>query len=115
MRITKLLLLLFLFSACSNNGETSKPDITFERTKWDAKDGSAYLYRVQMINDLIKNYRWPGVKKDSVVKLLGEPDEIEEDTFLLYHYKQKYLGTLPMFSESLIFELTADSTVKLVR
>ena len=116
MQTTKFLLMLLLFcSACSNKDEASKPDIKFERTKWDIKDDANYTYRKQMVNDLLNNYNWPGVKKDSVLKMLGKPDEIEEDIFMLYDYEQKHLGSFPLSTKSLVFELSADSTVKLAR
>ena len=61
------------------------------------KTGSQYIYRKQMIPDLLKNYTWPGLKKDSVLRLLGEPNSIEEDIFMLYHYEQKFLvGNFPL-------------------
>ncbi len=116
MQTTKLLLLFLLFcSACSNKDEAPKPNIKFERTKWDTKDGVKYTYRKQMINDLLNNYNWPGVKKDSVLHLLGEPDVIEEDIFMLYHYEQKHFGSFVLSTQSLVIELTTDSTVKLAR
>ncbi len=106
MQTTKLLLLLLLFcSACSNKNEASKPDTKFERTKWDTKDGANYTYRNQMVNDLLKNYNWPGLKKDSVLKLLGEPDGIEENIFMLYNYEQKHLGFFPLSTKSLVIQL----------
>ncbi|MEO6721008.1 MAG: hypothetical protein ABIN67_11585 [Ferruginibacter sp.] len=117
MKTTKLFLLLLLFcSACGNKHEASEPAIKFERTKWDTKDGSNYSYRKPMLDDLLYNYTWAGIKKDSVIKLLGEPDEIEDDIFMLYRYEQKHLfGSFPLSTESLVIELDADSTVKLAR
>jgi len=115
MQKPKLLLLLLICSACHNNEEATKSDISFERTKWDAKDGVNYTYRKQMVNDLLNNYKWPGVKKDSVLKLLGEPDVVEEGIFLLYHYEQKRLGGFPLSTQSLVIELATDSMVKLAR
>lgn len=115
-QITKWLPIVILFcSACNNKDEASKPDIKFERTKWDAKDDLNYSYRKQMVNDLLNNYHWPGLKKDSVIKLLGESDGIEEDIFMLYHYEQKYFGSFPLSTKSLVFQLASDSTVKLAR
>ena len=116
MKSIKLFMLLLLFcSACSNKKDTSKPDIKFERAKWDIKEDGRYTYRKQMVNDLLNNYKWPGVKKDSVIKLLGEPDEIEDNIFMLYNYNQNGFGFFPFSSKELVIELTADSTVKLAR
>lgn len=115
-QITKWLLCVILFfSACGSKDEASKPDIKFERTKWDLKDDLNYSYRKQMINDLLKNYNWPGLKKDSVIKILGEPDGIEEDIFMLYDYEQKRFGSFPLSTNSLVIQLGGDSTVILAR
>jgi hypothetical protein len=116
MKSIKLFLLLLLFcSACSHHNEAAIPDIKFERAKWDIKENDSYIYRKQMVNDLLHNYKWPGVKKDSVIKLLGEPDEIEDNVFMLYIYNQKHLGFFSLSTQELVIELTADSTVKLAR
>jgi hypothetical protein len=116
IKTTKWFLLLFLFfSACSSKDEGPKPEIRFERTKWDAKDDLNYSYRKQMVNDLLNNYKWSGLQKDSVIKMLGEPDVIEEDIFMLYHYEQKHLGAFPLSTQSLVIQMDADSTVVLAR
>jgi hypothetical protein len=116
MRITKLLFLLVLFSsACNNKNDTSKHGIKFERAKWDIKEDGIYAYRKQMVHDLLNNYKWAGIKKDPVIKLLGEPDEIEDNIFMLYNYNQNGFGFFPFSSKELVIELTADSTVKLAR
>ncbi|MES2773962.1 MAG: hypothetical protein V4722_07245 [Bacteroidota bacterium] len=116
MQIVKLFLLVLLFCcACTNKSETTKQDIPFERTKWDMKDDKNYSYRKEMINDLLNNYKWPGLKKDSVVKLLGMPNEIEEDIFMLYHYEQKYIGGMVLSTQSFVVQLAADSSVVLAR
>lgn len=116
MQTTKLFLFLLLFcSACSNKDEASKADIKFERTKWNIKDDDIYTYRKQMVNDLLTNYKWAGITKDSVIKLLGEPDEIEDNTFMIYNFNQSPFGFAPFSAKQLIIELTPDSTVKLAR
>ena len=116
MQITKLLFLLLLFcSACSNKDDSSKTDIKFERTKWNIKDDGIYSYRKQMVNDLLTNYKWAGITKDSVIKLLGEPDEIEDNIFMIYNFNQNPFGFSPFSAKQLIIELTPDSTVKLAR
>lgn len=116
MQTTKWLLLLILFcSACSNKNEAAQPGIKFDRAKWDVKDNLNYTYRKLMVNDLLDSYAWAGQTKDSLVHLLGEPDVIEEDIFLLYHYEQKYLGWFPLSTQSLVFQLANDSTIKLAR
>lgn len=116
MKSIKLFLLILLFcSACSNNNNAPNTDIKFERTKWNIKDDDSYIYRKQMVNDLINNYKWAGIKKDSVIKLLGEPNEIEDNIFMLYNVNQNGFGFFPLSTKELVIELTADSTVKQAR
>ena len=116
MQTIKLLLILVLIcSACNDKNESSKQDIKFERTKWDMKDDDIYTYRRQMVNDLLTNFKWAGITKDSVIKLLGEPDEIEDNTFLIYNFNQSPFGFSPFSSKQFIIELAPDSTVKVAR
>ena len=116
MHLPKIFLVLLIFcSACNSKDESPEPDIKFEKAKWDLKEDGNYIYRQQMINDLLKNYNWAGIKKDSVIRLLGEPDGTEEDIFMLYNYKQKHFGSFPLSTSQLVIELNADSTVKLAR
>lgn len=115
-RLTRYLFLLILFcSACGNKDKAAAPNLKFESSKWVAKDGLNYIYRKQMINDLLQNYTWAGLRKDSVIKLLGEPDGMEEDIFMLYDYERKYFGNFTLSTRSLVIQLNRDSTVKLAR
>ena len=115
MQTIKWILLLFVFCSGCRNNDKAIPDIKFERAKWDIKNDDIYTYRMQMVKDLLTNYKWSGIKKDSVIKLLGEPDEIEDDTFLIYNFHQSPFGFAPFSSKQFIIELAADSTVKLAR
>lgn len=120
---TKLLLVLLLFSsACSNKDEqagkdqpTEGPDINFDKIKWNAKNDGAYTYRKQMVNDILNNYQWAGVKKDSVIQMLGEPDAFEEGNLRYDYEKKPFLGGFGTKIEAVVFELAPDSTVKVAR
>lgn len=94
MKKIKLLLVLTLFITSCSKKEAPKPDIKFEQAQWNVKDESNYAYRKQMVNNLLKNYTWQGMSKDSVINLLGQPDVIEEEIFMLYHYEQNMLAAL---------------------
>lgn len=110
---------LLLLAACSSKDKeaaTRLPDIPFGKSKWSekTKEGS-YSFRKQMVNDVIRNYAWTGVKKDSVVSMLGKPDEVDHGN-LLYHYERKpMLGGIGTAIESIVFEISPDSTVKKAR
>jgi hypothetical protein len=116
IQVTKPLIVLLLFcSACSNNQSPDQPDIKFDKTKWNTLKDGQYLYRKEMVNDLLNNYQWAGVKKDSVIQMLGQADTIDEG-YLIYNYEKKpFLGGLGTIIEAAVFELAPDSTVKVAR
>jgi hypothetical protein len=116
LQVTKGFIVVLLFcSACGNKQSTEQPDIKFDRMKWNTRKDGQYLYRKQMVNDLLNNYQWEGVKKDSVIQMLGQADGIEEGS-LIYNYEKKpFLGGLGTIIEAAVFELAADSTVKVAR
>src|SRR3712207_4273446 len=80
--------LLLLTCACnSKNKNTSAPLMKFDKTKWSASQEGHYTYLSLMVNDLLSSYQWVGVKKDSVIILLGQPDAWEERS-LRYDYEK---------------------------
>jgi len=110
-----LLLVLILFSACNNGDKATPPDMKFDRAKWDMKNDRNYDYRKQMINDLLNNYNWPGLPQESVQKMLGKPDVTEEDIFMLYHYEQKFVGSMVWSTKSMVVQLDSFNKVVLAR
>jgi hypothetical protein len=123
IQVTKLLLVVLLFGSACNDKDgqagkgqsTKQPDIKFDRTKWNVKNNGNYTYRKQMVNDLLDNYQWAGVKKDSVIQMLGQPDGIEEGNLIYDYEKKPFLGGLGTIIEAVVFELEPDSTVKVAR
>ena len=116
MKALKLFVVALVFClGCDNNDKSKEPDISFDRRKWDITDGNNYVYRKQMVNDLLNNHHWAGISKDSVISLLGQPNEIEENIFMLYHFEQTRLGGFPLAMQELVIELNSDSTVVLAR
>ncbi len=116
MRITKQLLVILLFLvACNNKDKAPEPDIAFENRQWQIKEGKNYSYRKRMINDLLANHTWTGLTKDSIIRKLGEPDVVEEDIFMLYHYQQKFVGSMVWSTQSFVVQLDSNNLVKLAR
>jgi len=118
MRATKLFIVLLLCcAACRNKEEPTKPpDISFDKIKWNEKnkDGD-YAYRKQMVKDVLKSYQWTGIKKDSVIQMLGQPDDASDGNLSYYYQTEPFLGGFGTAIESIVFELTPDSTVKVAR
>ncbi len=116
MRITKqMLVILLFFVACNNKDKAPEPDVIFESKQWQIKEGKNYTFRKRMINDLLTNHSWAGLTKDSVLSKLGEPDVVEEDIFMLYHYEQKFVGSMVWSTQSLVVQLDSNNMVKLAR
>ena len=120
MQLKNLLILLFLCClACNTEGEEksksvdrgSGAEITFDKIKWATKDDIHYPYRDKMLTDLMTNYELHGVKKDSLVNLLGSPDRIDS-SYLFYRIAQESLGFFPLHMTTLVIKLREDSTVQ---
>ncbi|MES2648818.1 MAG: hypothetical protein V4717_18220 [Bacteroidota bacterium] len=107
MPFPKLPGILILFClACGSKKAPQQPDISFDKSKWQQKIDGKSNYRRQMVNDLVNNHSWTGVSKDSLVSLLGEPDDIENDINYLYYYEKEPIAGGIMFSHKAVtFEL----------
>jgi hypothetical protein len=108
MKIFIVAVLLFSYCvACKRKEEAvAGPDVPFDKIKWASADGGDYRYRRQMVNDLVKNYHWTNVSKDSLLRMLGAPDDIEGDVFYLYYYEKKpLLGGVMSQHKAITFEL----------
>ena len=115
-RTLLLFTIIFLFSCNSGEDKAALPDIAFDKSKWLVKqDDGNYVYRKQMINDLLKNHHWNGLKRDSVESILGKPDVYEPAEDIMMYYYDNGSGSIFSGTESLVFELTPDSTVKKAR
>ena len=63
----------------------------------------------------MNNFQWAGLTKDSLIRLLGEPDDREEGNFMYTYEKKPFLGGLGTSIEAIVFEFSPDGRVKLVR
>ena len=88
-----LLLASMLFFSCS------KEKMKFQSEKWMPIESGLYgkNYRKKMVNDLIQNklsfgsFKIKGTSKSEVIKLIGEPDRIDEcDDSEVYILEEKY-------------------------
>jgi hypothetical protein len=113
--LSKFVLLMILLCAGCHNKPAAVENIKFDRAKWYEKEHNKYVHRKYMINDLLKNYRWSGVPKDSVTNMLGQPDNTEEGHLVYTYESRPILGGLGTKIEAIVFELNADSTVKVAR
>lgn len=112
--IATLMLLLLLVSGCGDE-PIEQPQISFDKTKWMEKVKGNYPHRKQMVKDLLTNYKWAGVSRDSVILMLGKEDVIEEGNLTYYYDSRPFLGGLGTSIEAVVFELAPDSSVKVAR
>jgi hypothetical protein len=97
-----------------SSDEPATTDIEFDKTKWATKDDADYPYRNQMLKDLLDNQKLKGLKRDSVLDLLGEPDRTDS-SYLFYLIEQKRLKFIPLHTKTMVIKLSQDSTVNWVK
>jgi hypothetical protein len=80
------------------------------------KNEKTYPYRDQMLKDLIADRRLTGIKRDSILRMLGEPTRTDSN-YLFYTVAQEFLGKIPvpLHTRSLVIKFTGDSTVQWVK
>jgi hypothetical protein len=105
-------LLVVCLLACKNkNQDAVIQGKTFDKAKWAVKNNDSYPYRNEMLNDFIANYKIHGLKKDSLLSLLGQPDR-SENGHLYYMIAQERLWLITLHTKTLVIKLTKDSTVE---
>ncbi|UOK41487.1 MULTISPECIES: hypothetical protein [Flavobacterium] len=122
MRI-QLLALCFILSclSCKNSddgnlqeeNQSSEKTITFDKTKWNTKDGQDYPYRDKMLTDLRANDKLKKLNKSQVLALLGQPNR-EDKNYLFYTIAQERLGFFPLHTKTLVLRLSDKSMVEAV-
>ena len=105
--------------ACSchhNNKEAGVAEEKFDKAKWAIKNEKTYPYRDKMLKDLIADRRLTGIKRDSILNMLGEPTRTDSN-YLFYTVAQEFLGKIPvpLHTKSLVIKFTGDSTVQWVK
>ncbi len=108
-----LFLLCFLGCKSGSNEKLEKLE-KFDKVKWANGDGQHYPYRDAMLKDLMTNYVLPGVKRDSVLNMLGTATRVDNN-YLFYRIAQERLGFFPIHTKSLVIKFAGDSTIEWVR
>ena len=107
--IYMLVFALFCF-ACKHKEHLKQEK--FDKVKWAILEGGEYPYRNAMLQDLIDHYALHGLKKDSVINLLGPPTHME-NSHLYYLVDQQLIAkSFPLHTKTLVIKLTKDSTVE---
>ena len=113
MQLRNLLVLFLLccFIACKHT--SSKTKEKFDKTKWAIKNDEEYPHRDNMLKDFIGSYKLNGLKKDTVINLLGLPDRTDNG-FLYYNISKVTFANLPvpLHTKTLVIKLSKDSTIE---
>ncbi|MEO8239350.1 MAG: hypothetical protein ABI576_14700 [Flavobacterium sp.] len=82
-----LLIVVFLiFNACHINGQQK-----FDKERWQIKKEGNFLYRNEMLDDLVANVQLKGLSRNELIGLLGESENMQSsDKELFYPIIQKY-------------------------
>ena len=98
------ILFLFNISAC-------KPSVKFDRQKWTYKSKTEFLYRDEMLSDLVRNQLRTGLQYSQLTQLLGKPDDVNLDEHRVFYEIPIKQEVGPIHGKHLTIELTIDSTV----
>ena len=81
-----LLLTFFIFTSCQINSQ-----IKFDKEKWLLKENNKYIYREEMLEDLVTNIQLKGLTRKQLIDLLGSSENMwETDKNLFYPILQNY-------------------------
>lgn len=120
MQYLKLIFVLLLFISCisetktSSTGEVLSSEISFDKLKWDTKEGYKYPFRDQMLNDIVYNDTIRSLNKKEILKKLGPPDRINEG-HLYYLIDQKRIGPWPLHTKTMVIKLRDDDKIAWIK
>lgn len=116
MQHMKFLILFISLSsfiyACNQKKETAvSSEVKFDKEKWLTKDGQAYPYRNDMLGNLIDNVTLKGIRYDSLINILGQPDRIDNGHLFYNIYRKEVVG-FTLGTKTFVIKLNPDSTVE---
>jgi hypothetical protein len=117
-----IIILIVLLISCKtdidlsaeNSESPPKIEMVFNQTKWKAKEGSKYLYRDRMLNDVVYNDTIRLLDQKQILSLLGSPTRINEN-YYYYLIKQKRIGSWPLHTKSLVIKFTNEETIEWIK
>ena len=93
--------------------DACKGDMKFDKEKWNEQKDPAFpsVYRKRMVGDLTTHYPLKGMKYDSLVQLLGTPDD-KDSVSLTYKIVEEYGKDIdPVYTQNLEFNFSKDSII----
>lgn len=112
MPVKKLMIIFLVILASCKGKKNDVQLLKFDGVKWSAQTDNKYPYRDRMLKDLIDNYKLAGMHKDSILKMLGQPNRMDNGHYF-YSITQTYLiENFPMSTKTFVIKLNNDSTVE---
>lgn len=112
MKFIILLISLLSFTACNNKKDAAADTyVKFDKTKWLIKDGEAYPFRDDMLQNLVDSINLKNISYDSLINILGQPDRLNEG-HLYYNISRKEIGVVTLGTKAFVIKLKVDSTVE---
>ena len=110
MKKRNLLLLVLLHCLSCKNKTQQNSQEKFDKTKWAAKQDKNYPYRDKVLMDLITNVKLKGLKKESVLNLLGPPNRTDSN-YLFYTVAVDYFAEIPvpLHTKTLVIKFNNDT------
>ncbi len=109
--ISALVIVGIFISLCISEIDKVKTErengLAFDQAKWKMKDDAGYLYRNEMLKDIMNNETLRKLNKKDVINLLGQPERIDKE-YLFYTVTQQHMGFLPLHTTTLVIKLGSD-------
>ena len=88
--------------------------IAFNQKQWNTKEGKDYVYRPQMLNNVLYNDTIRSLNKEQLVSLLGNPDYTKEN-FMYYRIKEKRAGLWTLHTTTMVIKFKDEANIEWIK
>lgn len=88
--------------------------MVFDQSKWRMKEGDNYLYRAQMLKDVVYNDTIRSLNQIELTNLLGEPDRTNEN-HLYYTISRRGLGAFTLNEKTMVVKINVDNSIEWIK
>ena len=111
---TKSTFFIFILLINFSCGKENVPQITFDQTKWNTKEGKDYPYRNQMVDEVLYSDSLRTLRKDEIINHLGDPSYIRDD-FFYFRIKETRLGAWILHTKTIVIKIPEGETVEWIK
>jgi hypothetical protein len=106
-------MILLAISEVNSVKQKRENGVLFDHSKWQARDDNGYIYRNRMLKDLTESKQLKGLEKSEVMRLLGQPDRVDNG-YLFYRVAQQRIGLFPLHTTTLVIRFSERDSVTAV-